>query len=121
MPPSPSTHGPNGESPKAAAQAPLATAGRDTTTGRFAKGWRGGKGNPLAGKVAKLRAAMINAVSASDLRDVIRAMIAQAKAGDVAAARELLDRLLGKPVEMDLLERLDELESLNQETNSCQR
>ncbi len=108
----PSTQGANGPRRADEHQAAMPALGRDSSTGRFVKGWRGGKGNPLAGKVAKLRAAMINAVSEEDLREVIVAMLAEAKAGDVSAARELLDRLLGKPVEMDLLERLEELEQL---------
>ena len=36
----------------------------------------------------------------------------QAEQGNVAAARELLDRTLGKPVEIDLIARIEELEKL---------
>jgi len=59
---------------------------------------------------------MINAVTEQDLREVIKALVAEAKSGDLAAVRELLDRLLGKPIEIDLLDRLDELEQLARET-----
>ena len=45
-----------------------------------------------------------------DLRDVVAALLARAKAGEVAAVKELLQRLLGPPVELDLLERIEALE-----------
>ena len=49
-------------------------------------------------------------VTPNDLRDVVNALLVQAKGGDVAATNELLQRLLGPPVELDLIERLDALE-----------
>ena len=91
---SPSPNGPNGRAAK----------------GRFAPGNPGGPGNPHARHVAKLRAAMLKAVKPADLREVVNALLAAAKNGDVAAAKELFARLLGPPVELDLLERLDVLE-----------
>jgi hypothetical protein len=78
--------------------------------GRFAKGNGGGPGNPHARRVAELRSAMLNAVTPQDVRDVMAALLAAAKGGDVAAARELLQRLLGPPVELDFVERLAALE-----------
>ena len=53
---------------------------------------------------------MFSAVKPDDLREVIAALLSRAKAGDVQAAKELLQRLLGPPVELDLLERLAALE-----------
>jgi class 3 adenylate cyclase len=47
-----------------------------------------------------------------DLREIARKLVELAKAGDVAAAKVVLDRTLGPPVEWDLLERLERLESL---------
>ena len=38
-----------------------------------------------------------------------------ARSGDVRAIKELLDRLIGKPVEADLLERIEQLEVLLQD------
>jgi hypothetical protein len=52
----------------------------------------------------------LKAVSPDDLRDVIIALLTAAKGGDVAAARELLQRLLGPPESLDLLNRLHVLE-----------
>jgi hypothetical protein len=91
----PSTNGANGRGPG----------------GRFAKGNAGGPGNPHAKRVARLRSALFKTVSAADLRAVITVLLAQAKAGDVASIKELLQRLLGPPEAVDLLERLDLLET----------
>lgn len=95
---SPSTNGANGRGEER------------TAGGRFAPGNRGGPGNPHARRVAKLRAALFKAVTPADLREVAAALLAQAKAGDVASIKELLQRLLGPPIEADMIERLDELE-----------
>ena len=78
--------------------------------GRFGPGNNYARGNPHARRVARLQAEVLRAVVPADLRDVIVALLAQAKTGDVSAAKELLQRLLGPPVELDLLERLDALE-----------
>ncbi len=64
--------------------------------GKFAKGWRGGPGNPHAAQVAKLRSALLAAISEADLKSVIAALLQKAQAGDVAAAKEILDRCLGR-------------------------
>ena len=78
--------------------------------GRFGKGNAGGPGNPHAVQVARLRAALLKSITPEDISDVIQALLAQAKAGDVASIKELLQRLLGPPVELDLLERMAALE-----------
>ena len=56
----------------------------------------------------------------------IGALLKSAKEGDVAAAKELLQRLLGPPESVDLIERLDALEQKLEEVtenkgHSCQR
>lgn len=83
--------------------------GRDER-GRFVRGCPPGPGNPLAQRVARLRAALLSAVGAEDIRAVVQALLQQAKGGDVGAAKVLLSWCLGKPVELDLLTRLEELE-----------
>ena len=65
--------------------------------GRFLPGNGGGPGNPHGGQVARLRAALLDQVSEDDLRDIVRAMVVRAKGGDMAAAKELLNRVLGRP------------------------
>ncbi len=92
--------------------------GRDVT-GRFAPGNAGGPGNPYARQVAALRAAMMEAVSPADLRAVVSKLLELAKGGNVTAIREVLERTLGKPVEADLLERMERLEA--QAANSTAR
>jgi hypothetical protein len=91
---SPSPNGPNGRNAR----------------GRFARGNAGGPGNPHAKHVARLRSALFDAVSPQDVMDVVSALLALAKGGEVPAAKELLQRLLGPPVELDLIERLENLE-----------
>ena len=65
--------------------------------GRFTAGNAGGPGNPHAKRIAKLRSLLVEAVNDDDLRAIISKLVEQAKAGDDAARRELLDRLLGRP------------------------
>ena len=84
--------------------------GRDPATGRFAPGWKGGPGNPHARTVGNLRTAMLKAVSEDDLTRIVKQLVKLAVKGNVPAAKEVLDRCLGKPVEADLIERLDQLE-----------
>ena len=98
----PSTNGENGER---------------NANGRFAKGNSGGPGNPFAKRVARLRSALFKSVSPQDLREVVAALLKQAKAGDVASIKELLQRLLGPPEAIDLVERLDALEAKIEQMN----
>ena len=67
-----------------------------TAGGRFAPGNAGGPGNPHAQQTARLRAALLEAVSEDDLRDVVIKLVELAKAGSIPAIREPLDRSLGK-------------------------
>ena len=64
--------------------------------GRFALGNPGGPGNPYVQRTTALRSVLLDAVSEDDVRDVVAMLIAKAKAGDIAAAREVLDRVIGK-------------------------
>ncbi len=69
--------------------------GRDAR-GRFTKGNAGGPGNPNAQHVAKLRDGFRSACSVADVRAICRRLVAMAKKGSVLAAREVLDRAIGK-------------------------
>ncbi len=80
------------------------------TDGRFLTGNKAARGNPHARRVAELRSAALEEVSPDDMRKIIRKLIELAIDGDVAAAREVLSRTLGAPIEVDLLERLADLE-----------
>jgi hypothetical protein len=72
--------------------------GRDAC-GRFLPGNPGGPGNPFARRVAAFRQAVLSALSEEDLRALARCLLAQALAGDVAAAQLLLVYAVGRPVE----------------------
>ncbi len=89
--------------------------GQDPTTGRFVPGNRMGRGNPLARRANQLRVALYRECSAGDLSAVIRRLIDKARDGDVAAAKVLLERLLGPPVALDVATRIERLEVLLQE------
>src|SRR5262245_26304736 len=79
--------------------------------GRFSRGNSGGPGNPYAKRVAELRSALLDTVTPDDMKEVISALLRQAKSGDVAAIKELMQRLLGPPVEADLIARIESLEA----------
>jgi hypothetical protein len=84
--------------------------------GRFRPGHAGGPGNPHAGDVARARAAFFAAIRDADVVKAlatIRAVMAKGKDADrLAAARELLDRVIGRAVQSDLLERIEKLEAM---------
>jgi hypothetical protein len=84
--------------------------GRDDR-GRFGPGNTAGRGNPLARRVQRLRVALLEAVSEEDVAAVARALVEKAKGGDVAAARVLLERVLGPAEAADIEGRLAELEA----------
>ncbi len=83
--------------------------GRDLR-GRFLPGNAGGPGSPQAGAVARLRSAMLSGVTEDAMRAIIEKLVGLALEGNVAACREVLDRTVGKPIEPDILERLERLE-----------
>ena len=68
------------------------------TNGRFASGNTLGRGNPHAAQVARLRSAMLSAVTEDDVKAVVGKLVALAKDGDVPAIKLLFDRVLGKVV-----------------------
>ena len=74
--------------------------------GRFRRGWKGGKGgNPAAARMRTLQATLLAAVSDDDVRAIALGLVRAAQCGDVAAAKLVIDRTLGKPaldVEADL-------------------
>lgn len=77
------------------APSPNGSNGRDSS-GRFTKGNPGGQGNPHARRVADFRRVLLGAVTDEDLHDIARTLVERGKTGDVMAAREVLDRLMGK-------------------------
>ena len=83
--------------------------------GRFAKGNRGGPGNPYAKRTAAIRGLLLDAVTEDDLRQVVAKLVELAKGGDLPAIRELFDRLFGKsmtPIAADRFEDASLAESV---------
>ena len=87
------------------------------TNGRFLPGNKLGRGNPLAGMAAKLRAAMLKAVKVGDVKSIIGAMIDKAIGGDVAAAKLVLQYTVGEPLPFDINEQLRQIEERLNERN----
>jgi hypothetical protein len=69
--------------------------------GRFARGCKGGPGNPHGRAVGLRRTAFLNAITVADLEEIARKLVAMAKAGDVAAAGVLLRYSIGRPPEVN--------------------
>lgn len=69
--------------------------GRDPDSGRFGHGNKFGRGRP-PGRSNELRDIMRSAISDDDVRAVVRALVDAARAGDIAAAREVLNRAVGR-------------------------
>lgn len=86
--------------------------GERDQNGRFRKGNSGGPGNPHAARIAQLRSKLLSAISDGDWDAVLRKLIEDAIAGDRAARHELFMRTLGKPIEADLIERIERLEKI---------
>ena len=86
--------------------------------GRFAKGNRGGPGNPYARQVAELRKRMLNAVKPEDLEEIMVAMARKAKEGNVQAAKLVVSYVVGKPLESLNPDRIDQDEWRNMQEDS---
>ncbi len=71
--------------------------GRDPRTGKFLKGNSGGPGSPLARTAAKFSALFRSAVSEADIEAIATMLVKAARAGDIMAAREVLNRTAGRP------------------------
>ena len=90
---------------------PIENGGRDSR-GRWTKGNPGGPGGGKhARRVMALRSAFLRAITDEDMERVVRAMVEEAVGGNVAAAKLLCERALGAVEALDLLVRLEELES----------
>lgn len=91
--------------------------GVNGSSGRFQAGNKFGRGNPYSRQVAALRRELLRVVTPDDVAEIVRALVDKAKAGDLHAAREILDRTIGKPasvVQVEIAERLELLESVLQ-------
>ena len=80
--------------------------------GQFVKGNTAAKGIPKehARKVMEIRTAILQAVEPEEVLEIMHTLVEEAKGGNIAAAREVFDRTIGKPVEGDLLDRMADIE-----------
>lgn len=83
------------------------------SAGHFANGNKGGPGNPKLRRGLNYQMWIYDAATKEDIQAVFLAMVKQAKAGDALAARDVLNRVAGKPrfverrVSIDLPEIVD--------------
>jgi hypothetical protein len=93
------------------------TNGRDDR-GKFGPGNQAARGrsNPHAARVAELRAAFVSSVTEEDVREVLAALIHEARSGNVPAMREFFNRILGQAEAADVLARMGEIEALLERT-----
>lgn len=93
--------------------APLTNAGNGHDhLGRFTVGNTLGRGNPANAKAQKIRAALLTSIKPNDIRAVVAKLVEMAKAGDLPAIKELLDRAVGRPAPSDVAARIEQLETL---------
>ncbi len=71
--------------------------GRDSDTGQFVKGWKGGPGNPHASHVQRIRALIFEATTDEQFKKVWNKLKSAAENGKPWAIKEYLDRVIGKP------------------------
>jgi hypothetical protein len=86
----------------------------DNRTGRFAKGNKAAVGRRArhAEHVGKLRTAMLAAMTPESVLRIMATLEAEAENGNIVAIKEYLDRAVGKPLPLDVVERLEQLEKL---------
>jgi hypothetical protein len=70
--------------------------GRDNW-GRFALGNRAAAGNPINKRMRELRQALFDCTTDGDIAEIKKSLMESARSGDTAAARVLLEYLIGRP------------------------
>jgi hypothetical protein len=97
-------------------QQPLTAVGNGRAAdGKFATGNRAGKGNPNNRRAQQIRSAIIKAIKPAEMAEAARQLLKQAKGGDRQAFAELCDRIIGKPIQQDVEERIAALEKTLEE------
>ena len=95
------------------------SADKREANGRFAKGNKGGPGNPFARQVAALRQTLLNRATTKDFEEIADELIKKAKTGDVAAIKLLFQYTLGKPAPCPDPDHLDVDEWHKLQQSSC--
>jgi hypothetical protein len=92
--------------PVAAAESQEPRKGR-TANGRFAPGNPGGPGNPFGRQVVGLKKVVLTKITEERMGEMVEIMFARAIAGDMTAARILMQYSIGKPAEAIDPDRVD--------------
>src|SRR4051812_45594465 len=77
------------------------------TNGRFAKGNRGGPGNPFGRRMAAMREGIAKAISPEQIEAMMAMVYEMAMQGDLAAVKIILQYAVGKPKPMAEPDRVD--------------
>lgn len=64
--------------------------------GTFAKGFKGGPGNPFAKRSNAIRALLYQECTDAELKKIIKKLISMAKKGNLDAIKQVFNRTLGK-------------------------
>src|SRR6516164_10349452 len=88
-------------------QAPPGPQVQRDANGRFAIGNDGGPGNPFARQTAALHSAFLQRATPEDMKAIADKLIEQAKAGNVVAAKLVLQYTIGKPAPAVQPDKLD--------------
>jgi hypothetical protein len=78
-----------------------------SANGRFAPGNPGGPGNPFGRQVVGLKKVVLTKITEERMGEMVEVMFARAIAGDMTAARILMQYSLGKPAEAIDPDRVD--------------
>lgn len=68
--------------------------------------------NRLSRVQRNFKIAMLSAVTVNEIQEIMQTLVDHAKRGNISAAKEVLDRCVGKTSEQEVIERLAELEAL---------
>jgi hypothetical protein len=86
--------------------------------GQFAKGNRGGPGNPYARRVAELRKMMIECATDERMRAIVIAVLDKPAEGNMQAAKLAFQYIYGKPTDSAHPDRIDQDEWRNMQEDS---
>lgn len=80
--------------------------------GRFVRGNHGGPGCPYISRIAQWRAVMAKTITPDDIAAVVRTLVVAGRAGRPWAVKVILDHCVGSLVEVEIRERIAELEAM---------
>jgi hypothetical protein len=88
---------PNADTQQTPVSLPPQTEGGRDANGRFAQGNPGGPGNPYYRRQAQLKRILLASVTEEDIQSVMQVLVGLARGGDLAAIKQFLEYVVGKP------------------------